>query len=751
MRLLDGRPVLRRIGLTSHSLFVRLLASFLIIILLLGSFIIFSVVFYRDSMKQDIIKYNTLNLRNTTSSYENQFELIQKAVLTFSLGDKVQQINTERFDYYTASTLIDDIQHFLSNPFLYLDNLLLLYKGSSFALEKSRGYDAVTMFSRYNNNPSYPYAFWKEQFDEQYKVRILPSSVFAEVDWEGRKSNERTLIPIVVKNKMYADMYAVAMIDAQKIYKAFHRSINDNFYILNGDHQSYFSSRQTDIDALPDFEDPKGFIKEGKNYYFYEKGETTGLTYVNIIPDEHIYSEIGWNFTFVFLLILSIVISVIVSLLFSMKLNRPVKRIVDSLAAPNVQTSWKSDIKEFAFIHEKVSHFLQANHDIHQDLAEKTSLLRYYAYTNKLKKIRSNLNDLQDLVPGDRSFVMLLFQLAFKTRFHKELLAEEERATFYITEYINHVMLGKYEDSLTFQMENDQILSIVSAEGGEIDMTGVLDTIKQVLDLEKDYCFLTIAVSSRSNDLNAAYKSVLELLKTRKYNDCTQIIYEAGTFKETNVLLSPPQESEFHTHLINANDDLLLQIVVRMLNQLKKKDAPALQVAGFADSLLHHIQNTLLARSIDTRFLQHYQEKLTTCHSFAELEKLFCELLPIAARSIRDKVEKRDHIIEFVHDYLKEHYDRDITLDILADKLNITRSYLSTYFKEKTGVYFVDYVNSVRINKAKELLALPDIKIQETAAQVGYQNINSFNRMFKKFTGVTPSEFRKAEIVNEGR
>ncbi|MNW01185.1 HTH-type transcriptional regulator YesS [compost metagenome] len=81
----------------------------------------------------------------------------------------------------------------------------------------------------------------------------------------------------------------------------------------------------------------------------------------------------------------------------------------------------------------------------------------------------------------------------------------------------------------------------------------------------------------------------------------------------------------------------------------------------------------------------------------------------------------------------------------MADKLHITRSYLSTYFKEKTGINFVDYVNSVRIDKAKKLLLNPAIRIQDAAQFVGYQNINSFNRMFKKSTGFTPSEFRRNE------
>ncbi|WP_308639614.1 helix-turn-helix domain-containing protein [Paenibacillus silvisoli] len=108
-----------------------------------------------------------------------------------------------------------------------------------------------------------------------------------------------------------------------------------------------------------------------------------------------------------------------------------------------------------------------------------------------------------------------------------------------------------------------------------------------------------------------------------------------------------------------------------------------------------------------------------------------------------DKKAHKDGIIDFVKSYMEQHYREDVTLDMLSDKLGITASYLSTYFKAKTGMNFIDYINNYRIELAKSLLCAADMRIQDVASQVGYHNINSFNRMFKKISGVTPSEFRK--------
>jgi YesN/AraC family two-component response regulator len=66
-------------------------------------------------------------------------------------------------------------------------------------------------------------------------------------------------------------------------------------------------------------------------------------------------------------------------------------------------------------------------------------------------------------------------------------------------------------------------------------------------------------------------------------------------------------------------------------------------------------------------------------------------------------------------------------------------------FKDYTGGNFIDYLMEIRICKSKELLAETNGKIRDIAEAVGYANVNSFTRIFKKMTGLTPSEYREAE------
>jgi hypothetical protein len=341
-------------------------------------------VFYRGSIKEEIIKYNTLNLQNTTDNYENLIAMIQSSVLTFSLEPELQKVQGASIDYVNAVSTMQKLQLFLSNRLLYLENLMLMYKDNGFALERSRGADVHTMFNRYYSSREYTASFWEDQYTEPYKFRVLPASSFAEQDLKGR-TGERTLIPIVVKNEQLPNFYLIAMANADLIYKEMHHSITDNFYILNERNQQLYTSSQSKQVSLPRFEEKSGYVFQDSVYYFYMKGPS-GFTYINMVPDTTISSQVKWNFSFLLLLILTIAISIIASLLLSVRLNTPVKRIIDAIQKWNTPLPWESGIKEFNIIHAKISDILKTSRDIHQDMSEKESLLRYYAYSNVLKK-----------------------------------------------------------------------------------------------------------------------------------------------------------------------------------------------------------------------------------------------------------------------------------------------------------------------------------------------------------------------------
>jgi two-component system response regulator YesN len=92
--------------------------------------------------------------------------------------------------------------------------------------------------------------------------------------------------------------------------------------------------------------------------------------------------------------------------------------------------------------------------------------------------------------------------------------------------------------------------------------------------------------------------------------------------------------------------------------------------------------------------------------------------------------------------YIETHLSREIPLEEVADQLGLNASYFSQLFKQMTGETFVQYRIRKRMDKAKKLLELPHYRIIDISYEVGYADHPHFTKTFKKYTGLSPSEYR---------
>ncbi|MCU6748422.1 response regulator [Faecalicatena acetigenes] len=112
-------------------------------------------------------------------------------------------------------------------------------------------------------------------------------------------------------------------------------------------------------------------------------------------------------------------------------------------------------------------------------------------------------------------------------------------------------------------------------------------------------------------------------------------------------------------------------------------------------------------------------------------------LKPQSVYAVEDTIEK-------IKIYIQRNYHKNLTVEFLASLFYMNSSYLSHLFRKTTGEKFAQYVNAVRIEKAKDLLASTDRKLYQIAKAVGYDNSKYFFRVFKKYEGMTPEQYRQA-------
>ncbi len=109
----------------------------------------------------------------------------------------------------------------------------------------------------------------------------------------------------------------------------------------------------------------------------------------------------------------------------------------------------------------------------------------------------------------------------------------------------------------------------------------------------------------------------------------------------------------------------------------------------------------------------------------------------------QSNIDYSNHIVKATQEYLETHYAEDISLEDMAEQVNISPPYFSKLIKKTTGFNFIDWLSMFRVKKAKELLTNSDLTVKEVCFMVGYKDPNYFSRIFKKRIGITPSEYVK--------
>ena len=143
-----------------------------------------------------------------------------------------------------------------------------------------------------------------------------------------------------------------------------------------------------------------------------------------------------------------------------------------------------------------------------------------------------------------------------------------------------------------------------------------------------------------------------------------------------------------------------------------------------------------------------YLDTVLACSSYEELRQWFVRKIVETTRNVtEEKARTNNSVVGKAKEYMKQNFTRDISLEEVAKYVDISPYYFSKLFKEEEGENFIDYLTSLRIAKAKELLQGTEESIKEICSEVGYSDPNYFSRIFKKVVGYTPTEYREGAGV----
>ncbi|WP_165972322.1 helix-turn-helix domain-containing protein [Paenibacillus piri] len=255
--------------------------------------------------------------------------------------------------------------------------------------------------------------------------------------------------------------------------------------------------------------------------------------------------------------------------------------------------------------------------------------------------------------------------------------------------------------------------------------------------------------ASHIGEAERAYHEALKLMEYRFVMERRTLITadDIKQLRNSGYYYPLEMERDLIAAVISGNKEKALSVMHKLLEEnldtrslsIEKRSQFILSIV----STLNRINQQLERQAYNTAAGEKWYPKLMLCPDVQQLKQAIYRLIDEMMDRIEDENGKIDqsiacHIVEYIH----RHYDRDISLNDMAEQFNFSPSYISTLFKNHTGDNFRDYLNNVRVKKAKEIISGErGVKIQDLALRVGCNNANTFIRMFKRYEGISPGQY----------
>jgi len=271
-------------------------------------------------------------------------------------------------------------------------------------------------------------------------------------------------------------------------------------------------------------------------------------------------------------------------------------------------------------------------------------------------------------------------------------------------------------------------------------------------------CTITIAISSEGSDfieLPEKFSECRQALEHKFYMGSNSIIFHSDVntfFKyDDHSMLEKLQKALIEG--VRSGNELAVSERLKDIHSYFEKIEPtkANFIKNFCWNTVSSINNIRISLSDKEGDKKQDYHELNGLYGLIEKcdnrQELFT-LLDESARSVSQKVNSYNNrsiklVLRKAVDFLHAHYHEQISLNEVAEHAFVSTYYISRMFKRETGKNFVDYLNDIRIEKAKELLKDVSLKNYEVAEKVGIPDAHYFSRLFKKHVGLTPTEFRE--------
>ena len=685
--------------------------------------------------------------------YINQFEKIQKDIETsLNISVALGQLLTESdaittyaaenaaydyLDFQNISTIVNILNSNQTTFANLILNISLFKERDSMVLNSTGTIDTEEFYAKTGIQTEEIIDIFSENTVSGYSYEILS---------RGSENN----IIYLAGQKIYAN--------ASKIYLC-------------------ISVSQPGVSYIPDFYGKKSLLISG-NYtentisHIVQKAEdinangvykeelnngTSNLIYsvLNNMPNIILASEFQYTtHTILFLLfLLSLFLGLALSVLCSFKISRwiykPIQNLMNILAGSN---TINEENDEVAFLVDSASQMVETNRTLTLELDKQQNLIRDKFVFDLLNGFVWGDAIEQNIKACGLNFlkepcVVVLFEgrahLGLSVQFPKQNLQSPQTSVIFNT--IKKILIGNTV-GIGIIIDNNQNLFILPAKPD--NKQAVLNAINAVR--EKADVSLKAAISTEIRNIEQ-YKYIyftLSSMLEQQYMlaDFDILVMDEKNGKAANEgNYSIEEEQRLTEYLLSNESEKALLFLNQILTRTFQANLSKVELSSFRILMLNSIQRLLYIINKTPEDLFPEKDMLKKLESCEDNETFRISIIwvfrQIAHAIQQNVIQRHTEIVDEILKYIQENLDKDLSMDDICNKFGMSASTVARRLKER-NINFKSYINDQRIKKAKELMhAHPDWMVKDIAQMTGFNNIVSFNRLFKKYEAISPGQY----------
>ena len=299
-----------------------------------------------------------------------------------------------------------------------------------------------------------------------------------------------------------------------------------------------------------------------------------------------------------------------------------------------------------------------------------------------------------------------------------------------------------------------------------------LNARQSLLLFQDVYCDYQLVANHLYNFMKRKYRDSFYLAVSRKFEGCECL-------PEILEQLEQQMEEKFYhpeKHVFSNEDDVLKlsvgevqdsQIMQMISEDITRKDTDQLRKHFACLKEKYHDNTKYSAMYIKFVFsnviqelfqenqfsgerrLEHEIERLYNCRNIMEILEVTEDNIKEYEAFLDRSMSSSRNEVAAVKNYIYQHYEEDLNLEMLAEKVYLSSGYLSFIFKKETGMNLNRYIRVFRMEKAKELLCSTNMKVAQVSERVGFANVSYFCRSFREYYGSSPESYRKGTGEDE--